>query len=188
MRTARTVLRGYRPKQIIRLARRRPAKQLQILLIDLSASTLHHQCIAAIKGLIEGGLRQIYRQRNLLLLYGFQEKTMQHIYGPQTAPTDTGKLLSALRVAGATPLRAALQQMHRIIVNLRRPTRSYHVNLYIITDGRCRDIVSDIRFDCEVTVIDAEISPVRVGRCAMIASALNAQYQHILQLPRVRPH
>ncbi|MCJ8299970.1 MAG: magnesium chelatase, partial [Pseudomonadales bacterium] len=122
--------------------------------------------------------RQAYLQREKLQILGFGNASVQQIQAAVKAPKELRALLNNVDVAGGTPLRKVLEQAQGIVSKL-TTANATTVRCYLITDGRSRAQVSDLRLGAATVLIDTENTAVKRGRGEAIARQLGAHY-HLL--------
>ncbi|MCJ8338107.1 MAG: ATP-binding protein [Pseudomonadales bacterium] len=154
------------------------AKVLHLVLLDTSASTLVQQLSARAKACVLDISRQAYLQREKLQILGFGNASVQQIQAAVKAPKELRALLNNVDVAGGTPLRKVLEQAQGIVAKL-TTANATTVRCYLITDGRSRAQVSDLRLGAATVLIDTENTAVKRGRGEAIARQLGAHY-HLL--------
>ncbi|OUS32038.1 hypothetical protein A9R01_11350 ['Osedax' symbiont bacterium Rs2_46_30_T18] len=154
------------------------AKILHLVLLDTSASTLVQQLSARAKACVLDISRQAYLQREKLQILGFGNANVQQIQAAVKAPKELRTLLNKVDVAGGTPLRKVLEQAQAIVAKL-STANATTVRCYLITDGRSRAQVSDLRLGATTVLIDTENTAVKRGRGEAIARQLGAHY-HLL--------
>ena len=162
--------------------------QLNVVLIDSSASTGSHQSLGKAKGVVSELSHQSYLQRHELAIIAFGNNTVSTLLHPQRAPKDIDSILNRIALGGGTPLRKALAQAKELLQKAQSRAPSKTLHLYLLTDGRSNDDISGFSSisastGAAITVIDTEQHAIRLERCRSIATQLNADYQHIDDLP-----
>ena len=152
---------------------------LHVILVDTSSSTIGGEALKSTKGLIRSIASHAYLKRELLCIIQFGNNKVSVVHSPRRPPKSFVPILNKIKAGGGTPLRKALKYTESIFQrwdqNQQHPARS----LYLFTDGRSNDTVSDIKIRSPITVIDTENSALKIGRTAHIASALQGNYCHI---------
>lgn len=162
-------LQGLRYRQSVSKAR-----NLFVILLDASGSTLKHRVLAKAKGLIAGITKECYQLRQDLALFSFNGKQHQRHFGPARAPKDSSIILSSINAGGGTALRLA---MEKTLQFLRKQNQTH--KLMVITDGRCRDSLAELNLPCPTLFVDLEDHRLPLGRCQQYANQLGADYIHI---------
>jgi len=161
-----------------------PAQELLVILLDSSGSTLRAGALAMAKGVVAALFRDAYLRRQQVALLQIAGDLGGWILTPQRAPRRAEPLLSAIHAGGGTPLRHALQHTRARLELLRRQRPSLRPLLVLLTDGRTRDPLQDLRLPYPTLLVDLETGPVRLARCRRLARALGATYVHAEALPR----
>lgn len=92
----------------------------------------------------------------------------------QRAPKNIKTILETITAAGGTPLRKALLQVGEFV---RKQSYQYEAcKLYLFTDGRTRESISNLTIGCDVMLVDTENSAVKLGLGKELANTLNATY------------
>ncbi|MFV3406590.1 vWA domain-containing protein [Pseudomonas sp. NY15463] len=181
-----TLLKG-RPRQRRDLCwqqRQAQAPELWLVIVDASASTRRHQALSQAKGLLAALFDQAYRQRaRLALLTASGDAPRWQRHGLK-ASAALQPWLQALGAGGGTPLFAALEEARQWL--LARGKRVPHEvqRCLLLTDGRLARWQAPTPLPCSTLVVDMELAAVRLGRARQLAEQLQAQYQHIEQLPQ----
>ncbi|WP_177411012.1 MULTISPECIES: VWA domain-containing protein [unclassified Pseudomonas] len=176
-----TLLRG-RPQRhvdLIRLPRTRREQALWLVIVDASASTRRHQALSDAKGLLAQLFEDAYRQRvrlALLTASGGAARWQRH---GMKASAAMQPWLDALGAGGGTPLFDALAQARDWLSERSKRNPGESQRVLILTDGRVKDLPSLQPMNSPSVVIDIERGPIRLGRAAQIARALEADYRHI---------
>ena len=163
--------------------RSRRAAELDIVLLDTSASTLGRQGLSKAMGVIGQLSHRGYLARRRLAVITFGNDQVCLRLPPQRAPRHIEPLLRQIRAGGGTPLGRAMQFTHRLLTRL--APLALDCRLYIFTDGRVPD--GCIRWPghparCRTSVIDTESVPVKLGLSRRLAQRLEAAYFHIAEL------
>ncbi|OZG72697.1 hypothetical protein BTA51_14305 [Hahella sp. CCB-MM4] len=169
---------GQWPPASIRFRQRSGGcSKLHLVLLDTSGSTLKNQLFGKAKGVVASIAEQAYLERNQLVILGFGNDRVQTILSRRfRSPKDIRELLDDLPGGGGTPLRDVLLEARSYLHKLQQQEPDTHIHTYLLTDGRTRQDLSDIRLMGECTVIDIELSPVKRGRAEDIARELGAGY------------
>ena len=162
--------------------------QLNLILIDSSASTGNQQSLGHAKAVVSGLSQQSYLNRHELAIIEFGNNQVTTRLHPQRAPKDIEPTLARIKLGGGTPLRKALLHAKELLHKNRKQTPHKMLTLYVLTDGRTNDDLSGLSsafsaIGARVSVIDTEQQAIRLGRCHSIAAQLNADYQHVDGIP-----
>jgi len=148
--------------------------ELIIALLDTSASTLGRNSLENAKAEIKKLSEEAYVKRQSLCLMTFGNERIEVMLHPQRAPKNIMVLLESINAGGGTPLRRALIQISEFI---RKQSYQYEkCKLYLFTDGRTRESISNLTIGCDVMLVDTENSVVKLGLGKALANSLNAQY------------
>lgn len=168
---------GQWPPKKIRYAQRKDGKAiLHLMLLDTSSSTLTGQLFSQAKGVILSVSKAAYIKREQMAIIGFGNDTLENILPRVRAPKQIQAQLDNIQAGGGTPMREALLNAQQYIAKLQKQLPSLSVRTYIITDGRTRKNVDDIKLLGETLVLDIEDSVVKRGRGESIAQSLGAHY------------
>lgn len=159
--------------------------QLNLILIDSSASTGSLQSLGKAKGVVAELSRQSYLARNDIAIIEFGNNQVSTRVHPQRTPKDINPILDTIKLGGGTPLRKALLQAKELLQKSRAQYPNKKHCLYLLTDGRSQDNLDDFTIDADVMVIDTEQKAIRLGRCQKIAKQLQGEYVHLLALPEL---
>ncbi len=146
-----------------------PDSHLNLILLDTSGSNLNHRALSQALGAISGLYRRAYLQRQRCALLGFGNGKVDILLKPQRAHKQLEQRLNIIQAGGGTPLRQALLDAQKLLRKNRRQHPAESQTLYLFTDGRSRDELDDIAFDCPVVVVDTERTAVRLGRARQLA-------------------
>ncbi len=148
---------------------------LDIVLLDTSGSTLAGSGLATAKGVIRHLSRQAYLGRRHLALIIFGNEQVRTLLPPRRAPKHVEPWLAQVGGGGGTPLGAALRAVNHLLHHMRHRLVDSH--LYLVTDGRVRDVASLPACQAALmTVVDIESSGVRLGRAGVLAESMGAGY------------
>jgi len=160
--------------------------ELDVILLDTSASTLGNGGIKKAKGLIKGIASRSYLWRRRLSVVTFGNGKVQTVLPPQRAPKNIDYVLNRIASGGGTPFSQAMDYVQNLFTQ--RVFRSQQCHLFILTDGRidaARHMDRSQLSDYEITVVDIESGAIRLGLGRELADKLGAQYRHIDSLPTV---
>ena len=166
-------------KTLHRWSREPVASEIWVALLDVSGSLIARGAIARAKGAIIDLCDQAYRRRFELELITFGNQRVDTAQRRRRPPRDVAAMLDRLGSGGGTPLRRAMVHTAARLQQLARQCPQRARRAFIFTDARSRDPIGELSFDAEVTVIDTEQSPIRLGRARTLAGALHANYLHI---------
>jgi magnesium chelatase subunit D len=159
------------------------SRTLDLVLLDTSVSTLSGRGLHLAQGALRYFSELCYQRRRQLSLIAFGNNHVQVLLPARRAPKDLEPVLSKIRAGGGTPIHQVLAEACVFLRNARK--RFEKCNLYLITDGRFDSNVSETIEKCEaqsISIIDTEISRVRLARCKALAQTIGATYFHIEQL------
>lgn len=149
---------------------------LHLIVLDASASTLKNALFSKAKSLIADIAYQAYLRREQIAIFAFGNDKVEQISPQIRSPKDVSQLLNELKAGGGTPFREAMLQVQHWLNMARRKMPSLANHTYIVTDGRTKADVSDIRLAGMTSVIDTEDTDIKRGRGALIAQSLQANY------------
>jgi magnesium chelatase subunit D len=109
-------------------------------------------------------------------LLGFGNDQVETIIKPGRAPKQVASLLDNISALGGTPLRLVLQKAAQTIQQFSLQYPSLSLCCYLITDGRSRLDISDLKLSVPTLLIDIEKSQIKRGRGQVLAQQLDAQY------------
>ncbi len=151
-------------------------QKLHLILLDTSASTLTDSLSAVAKSVVMNITQNAYLQRDKMSLLGFGNEQIETIIKPGRAPKQIASLLDNISALGGTPLRLVLQKAAQTIKQFSQQYPSLSLCCYLITDGRSRFDISDLKLRVPTLLIDIEKSPIKRGRGQVLAQQLDAQY------------
>jgi len=160
--------------------------QLNLILIDSSASTGSLQSLGKAKGVVAELSRQSYVARNDIALIEFGNNKVSTRVHPQRTPKNIDPILDSIKLGGGTPLRNALLQAKELLQQSRTEFPNKKHCVYLLTDGRSQDSLEGLALDAHVIVIDTEQQAIQLGRCNKIAQVLQGEYVHLLSLPELK--
>lgn len=159
------------------------APALWLIVVDASASTRRHGALRRAKGLLAELLEQARRRRVALALLQADGARPRWFCQGQRAPQAARRWLEQLGAGGGTPLPAALAEAAAWLARRRRSHPGERQQLWLLTDGRLRELPSVAPAACPALLIDIESGPLRLGRARALAEALGAEYRHIDEIP-----
>ncbi|PCF95717.1 AAA family ATPase [Vreelandella nigrificans] len=169
--------RGQWPWQQLKMRKSRAGQTTaHLVLLDTSGSTLGQRLLGQAKGLVESLVSQAYAAREQVAVLGFGNGGVVSILSRRRAPKNARRTLDSAAGGGGTPLREAIIEAKRLILQWQRREPGLKVRTYLITDGRTRETVDDLAPLGDCLLIDTEQSKVKRGQGARIAQQLGARY------------
>ncbi|HEX5659754.1 MAG TPA: ATP-binding protein [Polyangiales bacterium] len=162
------------PRVLVLRARRAPPRALWVLALDCSASMLRHDALAHAKGVARAFAAQAHRAGAQVTVLSFGADRTALASSARDHRTTRDEALDALPAGGNTPLAAALREAYALC----REDEDRHHRIILLTDGRTREHV-EAPGDVDLTVIDCERTPVKLGRARTLATTLHAHYLHV---------
>jgi magnesium chelatase subunit D len=122
--------------------------------------------------------RHIYQQRQRIALLCFGNQRHQWLLKNNKVPANIKAIISAIQAGGGTPLRQALLEIQGYINKRKQTNGEERQTLFIITDGRSRDKLDDIKLDkaTQIYVLDSENTSIKLNKAQQLAWQLNAHY------------
>ncbi|MFP6560726.1 VWA domain-containing protein [Paraburkholderia sp. B3] len=160
----------------LRYARRRAGTgALHCFVLDCSASMLARGQLALAKGVLVALFDRARHARFQVALISFGGAGAELRFGPAVPRWWNERWLAPIGGGGGTPLAAGIAAAARVLESAARrdPGRSRH--LWLMSDGRSTQWLARPRHADRVTVVDFEAAAVRLGRCAVLAEAWDAQ-------------
>lgn len=164
------------PTQWVRKKQHSAEQRLHLILLDTSASTLSDSLSGIAKAVVAKITQGAYLQRDKVSLLGFGNDQVDTIIEAGRAPKQVYDLLDNISALGGTPLRLALQHAAQRIAQLALQFPSLALHCYLITDGRTRVDLQDLKLSVPTLLIDIERAQIKRGRGPQLASQLDAQY------------
>jgi magnesium chelatase subunit D len=151
---------------------------LNIIALDTSGSTLASEQLSDAKAAVQSLCEFFYQQRQHIALLCFGNQRTDWMISDSKVPFNIDKILSAIQAGGGTPLRQALLEIRHYSDKRRQAQPAEKQKLFIISDGRSRDKLDDIRLDSavEVFVLDSEKAAVKLNKARDLAMRLKADY------------
>ncbi|GAA3919242.1 ATP-binding protein [Litoribacillus peritrichatus] len=159
--------------------------QLHVILMDCSGSTQNKHALGQAKGIVSQMVNQFYLKREDVALLQFGNGKVGLVISPKRAPKNIVEQLNQIQVGGGTPLRLALLKAREIFHKTKLKSPSQQNYLYLFTDGRVKDQISDINLDANISIIDTELNQIRLARCQKLAQEMKAHYVHLEDLPNL---
>ncbi len=159
------------------------AIELDLVLLDTSASTLSGQGLSHAKGILKALSKRSYLQRRHLSVVSFGNNQINTLLHPQRAPSDIQDKLDSIRAGGGTPAEQALDYAATLLN--RQRYRHFNCSIFLITDGRLNNsaINHPLLSAYPITIVDIESSRIRLEQGKQLATQLSAQYIHVSALP-----
>ena len=151
-------------------------EKLHLILLDTSASTLSDSLSSIAKSVVMNITDKAYIQRDKISLLGFGNNNVETIIKAGRAPKQVTSLLDNISALGGTPLRLILEKAGQSIKQLSQQYPSVSLFCYLITDGRSRTDIDDLKLNIPTLLIDIENAQIKRGRGRELANQLNAQY------------
>ncbi|TEW56862.1 magnesium chelatase [Psychromonas sp. RZ22] len=151
-------------------------QKLHLILLDTSASTLTDSLSSVAKSVVMNITDNAYLQREKISVLGFGNDNVESIVKAGRAPKNISSLLDNISALGGTPLRLILQKASQSIQQLSKQYPGLSLFCYLITDGRTRVDVDDLKLNVPTLLIDIEKAQIKRGRGKLLANQLEAQY------------
>lgn len=151
-------------------------QNLHLILLDTSASTLTNSLSSLAKSVVMNISQSAYLQRDKLSVLGFGNDEIETIVKTGSTPKKIENYLDDICASGGTPLRLALQNAGQSIKSLSKQYPSLQLFCYLITDGRSRVDLHDLKLSVPTLLIDIEKSQIKRGRGKVLATQLDAHY------------
>ena len=168
------------PPQLVRKPQPQGAPQLHLLLLDTSASTISAKVSALAKAACVDIAHAAYCSRAQLALFSFGNHQIKQWLKAGRAPKSVLDTLNQMQLAGGTPLREALAHAQQYIARQVRAQPLLQVICYVISDGRSRAQLDDIRLSATTYWLDSEKGSgqgqIKRGRGPALAQQLGAHY------------
>jgi magnesium chelatase subunit ChlD-like protein len=171
------------PEDLRYKALRNESGLLLLVVLDSSGSTSKGRSLVAAKGLLASLVEAAYLERSRLGILEIGGRSARWGLHPRRAPRQLDGLLDRIGAGGGTPLRQGLGAAVEVLRRERRRLPTERQLLILITDGRSRDSVHDLRPPSRTLVVDMEAGPVRLGRCRALAEELRGEYVRLVDLP-----
>ncbi|WP_417697126.1 ATP-binding protein [Psychromonas sp.] len=147
-----------------------------LILLDTSASTLGQSLSSLAKSVVMNIADSAYLQREKMSLLGFGNNQVETLIKAGKAPKKVQNLLDDISAVGGTPLRQVLEKALQSIKQLTIQTPDLALFCYLITDGRSRVDIDDLKLKVPTLLVDIEKSTIKRGRGKLLAAQLDAQY------------
>jgi magnesium chelatase subunit ChlD-like protein len=171
-----------RQRSIERRPRRLASPSFWVIALDCSASMLRSGALARAKGIALELTRGAGRASAQVRLVTFGGAGVHVAVGATRGQHRIDAAITSLGAGGATPLEHAVQRALDLCAARAReaPEATQH-RIFLLTDGRIPQPLQPLAApppNTAIWVVDLELGPVRLGRAARIASALEASYVH----------
>ena len=149
---------------------------LHCVLLDCSGSMVQGGKLALAKGWLESKAQQLYRQRGLLCVVGFNGSEAKILRLPSRAIFANTPWIEPICGGGGTPITQALQLSETLLIKHGRHSPDAIKHLYLLTDGRFTEQPLRPATATRCTIIDFENSRVALGGAAQLATQWDADY------------
>ncbi|TEW52370.1 AAA family ATPase [Psychromonas algicola] len=157
-------------------------QKLHLILLDTSASTLTDSLSSIAKAVVMNITDGAYLQRDKISLLGFGNDNVETIIKAGRAPKKVVNLLDNINAMGGTPLRLILEKAAQSIKQLSQKYPGLSLFCYLITDGRSRVDIDDLKLNVPTLLIDIEKAQIKRGRGKLLAEQLDAEYVEVANL------
>lgn len=152
-----------------------PPIRLHCFVLDCSASMASRGALARAKGVLLSLLEQAYRRRDQVALICFGGTQAELRLSPRKAAAWNDDWIAPIRGGGGTPLRAAVSRADDVLSAHAGKAQGW---LWLLTDGRTREVAARPPHAEQAWVIDFEEGPVRLHRAEALAAAWQAHHAH----------
>lgn len=133
--------------------------------------------LALAKGLIVALFDRAYRERAEVALVCFGGARAEVRREPGAAHWWNERWLAPIGGGGGTPLALGVRTAANVLARAARRRPSQQRWLWLLTDGRTSESPVRPGHAERIVIVDFEGGAVRLGRCAMLADAWNADYR-----------
>lgn len=149
-----------------------------IIALDTSGSTLASNQLSDAKATVLSLCRYAYQQRQRIALLCFGNQRHQWLLKNSKVPANIKAIISAIQAGGGTPLRQALLEIQHYFNQRKQINPTEKHTFFIITDGRSRDKLDDIKLDqaTQRYVLDSENTKIKLNKAQQLAQQLKAHY------------
>ncbi|MFM0007875.1 VWA domain-containing protein [Paraburkholderia dipogonis] len=148
---------------------------LHCFVLDCSGSMLAGQRLALAKGLLIALFDRASAARAEAALVCFGGAGADVRFGPAVPRWWNERWLRPVAGGGGTPLTAGVRRATQLLERSARRKPGQQRWLWILTDGRTRDMPARPLDVDEVVFVDFEREAIRLGRCEMLADAWGAR-------------
>ncbi|MGJ8522240.1 magnesium chelatase [Carnimonas sp. R-84981] len=166
---------------LVRRPRQQRCDRQQLIILDLSASTLRGNAANAAAADVVRLARLARRQRQRFALLGFGAQGIGWIHQGRRAPNRPEARLATQQIGGATPLLEALHKGRQLLLKRQRQSPGARLTSWLFSDGRVTQLPEPHPWPGQLQVIDTEAGRVRLGRASAIAERLGGRYTHLSQ-------
>ncbi len=160
---------------------------LDLIVLDTSASTLGGQGLGRARGAIQAFSERCYQARRHLGIVTFGNDEVHTLLEIQRAPKNIETLLDQIQAGGGTPVTKALNCIDAMLTRQKYSHLNCHI--YLITDGRFDEAISGhwSIHSHPVTLVDIECGRAPLGWGQRLARQIDAGYLHISSLSLPAP-
>jgi magnesium chelatase subunit ChlD-like protein len=148
---------------------------LHCFVLDCSGSMLTGQRLSLAKGLLIALFDRASAARAEAALVCFGGAGADVRFGPAVPRWWNERWLAPVEGGGGTPLTAGVRRAAQLLERSARRKPAQQRWLWILTDGRTRDVPARPLDVDEVVFVDFEREAVRLGRCEVLATAWGAR-------------
>ncbi|PIE43373.1 MAG: magnesium chelatase [Gammaproteobacteria bacterium] len=170
------------PENLVMRKRKLGQSTLHIVLVDTSGSTLQGDVFSRAKGVVAAIAKKAYLSREQLAVFGFGNDQVMSLMAKIRAPKHIETWLERLTAGGGTPLLKAINEVSDYGAGMHRKYPALDLRIYIVSDGRSREILGPVHLPGECIWVDIEQAPIPRGRGRVFASQLGALYISLRQL------
>ncbi|KZY33062.1 hypothetical protein A3749_01260 [Oleiphilus sp. HI0078] len=149
---------------------------LHVVLFDTSGSTLQGDVFARAKGVVAAIANEAYLNREQLAVFGFGNNQVLSLMAKVRAPKQIENWLQGLRAGGGTPIIEGVNEAARYCEAMSQKFPGLNIRTYIVSDGRSRETLSQIRLPGDCVWVDTEQATIPRGRGREFARNLGAIY------------
>jgi magnesium chelatase subunit D len=152
------------------------SQSLDLILLDISASTFSGNGFARAKGALQQISRQCYLKRRRLCIVTFGNNKVKTLLHPQRAPKELSRLLDTIHPGGGTPWKQVLEYTDSLLK--RQQFQSMDCHIYLVTDGRLsvNSLQHPLLTRYPITVLDIESSRIKLGLGKILAQEIGGRY------------
>ena len=137
---------------------------------------MQQKAAALSQGIANQIAKYAYLQRQRFHLMTFGNNAIKQLFNLKRVNKGFDAAKQGVRFAGGTPFTLAMQQVAEYVKKIKQQESNTMIILYIITDGRVKEInVAPVEVS-HTAVIDIELATPKFGRAQQIAQQLHAQY------------
>lgn len=179
-----------RPGQMqpVRRALKGPLPTQQLIMLDVSGSTLSNNAIDRAAKLVLALADKARYQRSRFALLGFGQQGAHWIFRGRRPPAALLSLIQQVQAGGGTPLQEALDKGRQFLLQRSRQHPTPRSDTYLITDGRSSRLPPPQAWPGRLCVIDNESGRIKLGRAALLAQQLGGSYWQLEEMLDWLPH